>query len=157
MSEQELTKISQEIQDYTKDPDFGIDTDKLLAFIGKKKITWKIRPDGHTKKVRDAIIQIQDQYKKDFSEYDKLPDDEKTNSRRYEIAERASKAILEIGLIGFNYDEMANHEDGGPSVLEMLSTDLSIFLVESGGRAGHRLSQMQQKLGMLNQFLSSRG
>lgn len=153
--QEEIQNTAKEIQDYFKDPDFGVDTDRLIAFVDKKKITWKIRPDGHTKLVRDKIIAIQDQYKKDFEAYEALSEKEQSNSLRYSIAEKATKAILETGLIGFNYDEMANHEAGGPSVLQMLSNEVSIFLVESGGRAGHQLLLMQRKLGTLNQLISS--
>jgi predicted site-specific integrase-resolvase len=113
----QISKEAKEVENYFKNPEIGIDTDKLTAFVDSGKLSWKINPNGHTKIIRDKIIDVQDQYKKDYAAYEKLPEEDQTNKLRYSISEKCNKAILEIALPGFNYDEMVNDTRAGPQNL----------------------------------------
>lgn len=158
MSESDdIKNTTEEIKQHFENPEFGIDTDQLIAFVDYKKKSWKIDPKGHTKQVRDKIIEIEDEYKAEFDRYQNLPEKDQTQKLKYEIAEKATRKILETGLIGFNYDAMAEDESAGPKILQMLSDELVVFLVESGGKAGHRHLEMLQKLTTLNHYISSTG
>ena len=124
----------------------GIDTDLLEAYIGSLK--WKIRPDGHTKKIIDQIKLIQKTYEINFTALDKNPD--ALTYQKEEVYEVATKAILELALIGFNYNEAANHIDAGPGALGILSNEIRAFLVDLGGREGQKHLQMLSKLATQN-------
>ena len=124
----------------------GIDTDKLEAYIGSLK--WKLRPDGHTKKIVDQIKLIQKTYEISFTE---LEDDPKALTyQKEDVYEVATKAILNLALIGFDYEDAANHIDAGPGALGILSNELRAFLVDLGGREGQKHLQMLSKLAIQN-------
>lgn len=120
----------------------GIDTDRLEAYIATLK--WKIRPDGHTKKVVDQIRDFQKEYEKEMKVLEKNP--ESLTYAKEEAYEKATKGILEAALIGFNYEEAANNVDAGPGALGILSNELRTFLVDLGGRVGQKHLQMLSKL-----------
>ena len=120
----------------------GIDTDRLEAYIATLK--WKIRPDGHTKKVVDQIRLIQQEYERVMKALEKSPE---TLTYDKEAAyEKATKGILEATLVAFNYDEAANNVDAGPGALGILSNEVRTFLVDLGGRVGQQHLQMLSKL-----------
>ena len=124
----------------------GLDTDLLEAYIGSLK--WKIRPDGHTKKIVDQVKLIQKTYEIAFQA---LEDDPKALTyQKEEVYEVATKAILNLALIGFNYEEAANHIDAGPGALGILSNEIRAFLVDLGGREGQKHLQMLSKLATQN-------
>jgi len=130
----------------------GIDIDRLEGYIGSLK--WKIVPDGHTKKVVDALREIQKGYEVEFHQ---LEDDPKALTYDKEEAyEKSTKAILNICLIDCNYDETANHIDAGPGALGILANELRTFLVDFGGRAGQKHLQMLSKLATQNILPGSR-
>jgi len=125
-----------------KDQTIGIDTDRLVAYIGN--LEWKIRPDGHTKKIVDKVRLIQKTYEIEMKKLEQDP-----NALTYlkeEAYEIATKGMLELALVGFNYDEAANDINAGPGTLGILSNELRAFLVDLGGRVGQKHLQMLSKL-----------
>lgn len=126
-----------------KGQQIGVDTTKLTAYAGS--LTWKIKPDGHTKKVRDVIIAHQSAFEIESKTMEDNPD-QFTTGQKEEVYEKATKAILETALIGFNYEEAANHVDAGPGVLGILANEVRTFLVDMGGRVGSQHLQTLSKL-----------
>ena len=140
-----------ELQEYIKNPDIGIDVDKLQAFV--KQYRFEINPEGHVKKNRDKIREIQKRYEVEMKKALKHGD----TMAQSDLYEEISKEILAIGLVDFNYDKWANHQDVGPTVLGHLCNELAVFLVVQGGKVGFKHWQMQQKSAMLNLSKSSNG
>jgi len=124
----------------------GIDTTKLEAYIGS--LHWKIRPDGHTKKVVDAIRMIQKISQEELQTLE--ADDNVLLYDKEEAYERCTKQILELGLVAFNYETAANHVDAGPAALGMLAGEVRSFLVDLGGREGSKHLQMLSRLATQN-------
>ena len=133
-----------DLEEYIKDPEIGIDVDKLQAFV--KKYRFEINPEGHIKTNKDKIREIQKRYEKKMGIALKNGD----QLEQSDLYEAISKEILDIGLINFDYDKWANHVDLGPTVLGHLSNELATFLVVQGGRAGYQHWLMQQKSITLN-------
>ena len=124
----------------------GIDVDKLEAYVGSLK--WKIRKDGHTKVVVDQVRQIQKDFEVEMRKMEKDP-----NTITFDkdaVYDKATKAMLELALEGFNYAEAANHVDAGPGALGILSNEVRTFLVDLGGRVGQKHLQMLSKLATQN-------
>lgn len=130
----------------------GIDVDRLEAYVGSFK--WKIRPDGHIKKVIDALRELQKGYE---VEIHRLEDDPKAITfDKEEAYETATKGMLELCLLEFNYEEAANHIDAGPGALGLLANELRSFLVDLGGRAGQKHLQTLSKLATQSGFVGSK-
>jgi len=147
LQNKENLKITNELIEYSKNPNVGINFEIPEAFANGH--TFKINPHGHEKKYKDQIRAIQKTFDEKIMSVPKM-DLLKAN----DINEEASKQILEIALVNFNYDEWANHVDVGPTVLEQMTNEVATFLVVQGGKAGFKHWQMQQKLAM--QTLSNR-
>lgn len=148
----ELNQLKAEIETASKNPEFGIDTDQLIAFADYRRIIWSIREDGHIKSVRDRIIEINDEFKAKFTAL------EKRDAPRAELEavyERSTRQVLDIVLIDFDYDKYADHPKVGPTMLGLLANDISHFLVEFGGRAVSRHLQTLQNINILSRSLSS--
>ncbi len=124
----------------------GIDVDKLEAYINSLK--WKIRKDGHTKIIVDQVRQIQKDFEVEMRKMEKDPD--VLTFDKEAVYEKATKAMLELALEGFNYEEAANHVDAGPGALGILSNEVRSFLVDLGGRVGQKHLQMLSKLATQN-------
>ena len=144
--ENEQKKIAAELEEYQKNPDIGLNVDRLIAFANGQE--FKINPEGHIKKNKDAIRKIQNQYEADMNKAIVANNILKQN----DIYEDASRQILEIGLVDFNYTHWANHISIGPTVLGQLSNEVATFLVVQGGRAGFKHWQMQQRSETLNRL-----
>lgn len=134
---------TKELQEYSKNPNVGINWEIPEAFAYDHK--FKINPEGHLKKNKDKIRAIQKKVYTNVNEAMKTNDLYKSN----DILEAGSKELLELGLVGFNYDEWANHIDLGPTVLEQMANEVGTFLVVQGGKAGYQHWLMQQKSAML--------
>lgn len=120
----------------------GIDIDTLEAYCGS--LRWKVRKDAHTKTIVDQVREIQHTYEKEFM---RLGEDPSATTWDKEVEyEKATKAILDLALTDFKYDEAANHLDAGPGALGILANELRTFLVDLGGRAGQKHLQMLSKL-----------
>ena len=135
-------KITKELMEYAKNPDVGINFEIPEAFANGHK--FKINPEGHLKKNKDKIRAIQIE----FNEKIKATIGDMDVLAANDLNEEASKQILEISLVKFNFDEWANHIDVGPTVLEQMANEVATFLVVQGGKAGLKHWQMQQKLAM---------
>lgn len=135
--------VSKELQEYSKSPNVGINWEIPEAFAYEHK--FKINPEGHLKKNKDKIREIQKQFAIDIKPTMKTLDLLTAN----DINETASKKILEIGLVNFDYNTWANHVDVGPTVLEQMANEIATFLVVQGGKAGYQHWLMQQKSAML--------
>ena len=120
----------------------GIDIDTLEAYCGS--LRWKIRKDAHTKTIVDQVRELQRTYEKEFKRLGEDPD-ATTWDKEVEY-EKATKGILDLALIEFNYDESANHIDAGPGALGILANEIRTFLVDLGGRAGQKHLLMLSKL-----------
>ena len=130
----------------------GIDVDKLEAYVGSFK--WKIRKDGHTKPVIDALRELQKGYE---VEMHRLDDDPKAITFDKEVAyEIATRGMLELALENFDYEEAANHIDAGPGSLGLLANEVRTFLVDLGGRAGSKHLQTLSKLATQSGFVGSK-
>ena len=133
-------KEQTELVEYAKNPAIGIKPDTLEAYAHQH--SFKINPKGHVKSNKEAIRKIQKKYKKNM-ESAEAQNDLMLQNDLYELA---SKEILEIGLLNFSYDNWAENEDVGPTVLGQLATELAYFLMVQGGKAGYQHWLMQQKL-----------
>ncbi len=144
----ELKKLTAEIKDEIDDPPIGIDTDRLIAFVAHKQVKWKIRPDGHVRSVRNQILEASDKFKKQMDAAEKNPN--MPQLKREQIYETATKTILELTLVKFDYEEWAEKPEAGPGALGMLANEIVTFLVERGGRDADRRLQTLQKLNILS-------
>ena len=127
----------------------GVRADRLQAFIGAKK--WKINPLGHTRTVRNQIIDITDEYGEKMKELEATG----TRREREDYYESANRRILQLALVDFNYDEMADDPAAGPVVLGMLARELEAFLADQGGAIAVQYSQTLQDLATLIHSASS--
>lgn len=128
-----------------------VDTDLLEAHIGELK--WKVREDGHTKEIKHQIIELKDKFKREMR---KLEEADAPEMQRAELAEDTHKQILELCLLGFDYDKLANDVRAGPKALEYLMMELDAFLVDQGGQVGLKHSQTVSKLIILNSSLTTK-
>ena len=135
MSKNKITdtdkKSINELKEYLKNPDIGVEEDTLIAFIGKNpqtRITWKIRPDGWTKIIRDQIRLIAKNFKVEMKKLENQKED--SVYEQEDLYEKSTKQILELGLIGFDYEKSANDVKAGPSALGLLANEVRVFLVE---------------------------
>ena len=144
----EQIKERDEIKTYFKQPGIGIDPDKLCARAGDK--TWDFVDKAYTAKIRNKlrIIQLKhDQTVKKIVEQQGEPDADipQLIYDRQELDISTTRDILELGLDGFKYDEIANDPKIGPIVLQTLATDVCVFLVATGPSVALRHSQMQAR------------
>ena len=142
--EQDTQKLYNEVKEEMEDPYFGIESDKLIAFVDHKKTTWKIIPDGHTRTNRRKLIAISDDFKKKMLSFEKKGTG--TRLEREEISEAATKKTLEFGLVGFVYDKWADDAKAGPNILGLLANEVQDFLVEKGSKEGSKHLLMLHKL-----------
>lgn len=130
-----------EIKNQMEDADIKVETDTLIAKIGK--LEWKINPLGHTKNVRDSLLQIQDDFKKAMTDLIQKDAGEKEKS---DLVEKINRQIMELSVIGFKYDKVANDIQAGPVAIDFLTKELTAFLVVKGGKVGMKHSQMLSNL-----------
>ena len=146
-----INQIKKEVDAEMANPPFGVEADRMSVFVGDKKskdcIRWKINPDGHIKRNRDIIMQTIDTYETDFKKAN-------TRLQKEKIHEHATKTILELGLVNFEYDKWANHVKVGPVVLHILAEELQNFLVENGGSSGFQFWLTLQKANILTRYNS---
>lgn len=115
-----------------------------VAYCGGTK--WRINPRAHLKKVTDVIREAVAEYEHTLHN---VQDGKALESERLEIYEKASRTILEIALVDFDYEKEANNPDAGPALLGMLALDVKDFLLVLGGKEGVRLSRT--RLNMISQ------
>ena len=120
----------------------GVNSTTLTAYCSS--LTWKVRKDGHTKIIVDQIRQITDQYERALQVLEASPTS--LTSTKEQAYEKSTKAILELALVGFDYEEAANNIDAGPGALGILANEVRSFLVELGGRVGQKHLQTLSKL-----------
>jgi len=137
---EEQFKIAKDIEEYHKNPNVEILWEKLQVIANNH--VFKINPEGHLLDNKQKIRTIQNKYKSDLKKALQVSD----ILEQTDIYEKASKEILTIGLIEFDYNAWANHIDIGPTVLGQIATEVAHFLVVQGGKAGYRHWQTQQKL-----------
>lgn len=104
--------------------------DELEYHIGNK--TFKINPAGHTKKVKDQIISILEEFETELA---KTP----TETRQMKLVEKKSREILKIGLVEFSddqYDTLVNDPAIGDVILRRVSQDLQVIFLVIGGIPG---------------------
>ena len=136
-----------EITAYKKERPFGIRPDQETMYCGKT--TWKIRPDGHRKSVRDKVVKIAEAYRNFLVGKDGIY---AADSTEVEQADNYAAEILALGLVDFNraaFDKAADDPSIGPGVLLHLATELKVFLVDSGGKVAARHSQMLSDITIL--------
>ena len=141
MSAADIAEITAKINHEKDTAVLGIRADRLQAFIGDKK--WKINPLGHTRLVRNQLIDITDEYSQRMQELEESG----TRREREDYYESANRRILDLGLMDFNYDEMADDPAAGPVALGMLAKELEAFLVEQGGATAVHLLANAAKFG----------
>ena len=127
----------------------GVRPDRLQAYIGSKK--WKINPLGHTRTVRNQLIDITDEYGPKMRELEESG----TRREREDYYEGVNKRILDLALVHFDYDTMAEDQAAGPVALGMLARELEAFLVDQGGATAVNFSLTLQNLATLIHSASS--
>jgi len=127
--------MAQEIQ--RKNQEYrGFDTDRLVYYCGQKE--WKVNPEGHTRPVRQQLIQIITKYEETMVAVDagKLLEAERTK-----VHESTTRAILKIGLVNFDYEQEAGAKDVGEAVCHKIANDVYSFLAVTGGWDEYKLLQ----------------
>jgi len=138
-----LEKLTTEINEYTKNPDIGVDYDKLHCYIHNHR--WHIKSNAHISSIRNSIRDW-------YIELLELPSQIKTSLDVYKIQpqfDALSKKILETGLSDFDYDKEADDPELGPVALKLLAQELAAFLVVRGGKVAATHSKMLQKQALL--------
>lgn len=152
--DQQIDKLSLEIEELSKTKDYGIDTDQLTAFIQDGKIKWNFKDNVLSRKNKLQMAEIKDNLANRIKELDKS----KTSSEKERLLadELATKQTLELVLEKFDYNELTDTQNIEPELLAYLAGEIYIFLVVNGGRAGLKHLQMQQKLDTLNRLIISK-
>lgn len=138
-----MAKLQNEVNEYNKNPDIGIDYEKLLGYIHNHK--WAIKPNAHVSSIRDPIRDY-------YIELLEQPEKIKTKLDAYKIQakmDELAKNILVKGFVNFDYNKEADDVELGPVALRYLAQELASFLVVRGGKVAATHSKMLQKLAML--------
>lgn len=118
---------------------FGIDLAPEQFYFDYGKIKFPIKKGSELPGTTDKIIDIVDEYEKAFN------NPNATSKSQYLAHQKSTKAILELVLEGFNYDEMT--KTIGYGVLSKAADLLKIFLVDNGGKEGSKLMLRMFTLG----------
>ena len=139
---------AKEVIDYMKNRTFGIKSDMLTAFCPNNK--WPINPKGHTRKVRNALMTLVDEYTATIKKREKSTGSNLAGSSAdIKFYEDITCSMLKLALVGFTddtYNKLADDEHVGPGLLGHLAVELKIFLVDGGGKVAAQHSQIQQLL-----------
>ena len=152
--DQQIDKLSLEIEDLSKTKDYGINTDQLNAYIHNGAKKWNFNPDVLSRSNKLKLADIKDNLANKIKALDK----QKTSSEKQRLIadNEATKQTLELVLNNFDYDYLVDEEKIEPELLAYLAGEIYIFLVVNGGRAGLKHLQMQQKLDTLNRLIISK-
>ena len=114
---------------------------KPFAFCGLAK--WDINELAHLKERLDIIMAAVNEYGLHIEKVGKGT--ATSDYERQQIYEKATKTILEAGLVDFEYEKEANNPEAGPGLLGMLAGELKDFL-RDGAQHGKRHVEMQLAL-----------
>lgn len=136
-----MSSIQQQVEKIIKELKIKVDTDTHEARVDEYK--WKIKNDAHVDPIRMQVVELQDEFKERMEE---LEANNASKRMKIELTEKINKEILELVLIGFNYEEAAKNPKIGPIVLDYLTKELTNFLVEQGGLVGYQHSLTLSRL-----------
>lgn len=136
-TQEEVKKLISEFQ-------IRIDVDTMKAYIGE--LVWPINEKGHVNPIRKQILVIQDEFE---TKIKKLNAENASKLQSENLYEDINKRILELALVGFDYEKTAADVRAGPSAIGILTTEVCNFLVETGGAVGLKHSQTLSKLILL--------
>lgn len=116
-----------------------IDVESMTAYCGTGK--WKIDEKGHTKEIKDKLVAIVQKYEET---YKKMLSSNYIGgeAERQKAQEEQTKGILELGIIGFDYEKSANDPGIGQAALNHLAMEVYRFLAVYGGKVGMQYLQM---------------
>ena len=150
VAEAQMDKLEADLTETFRDPYFGILPDELVAYVDHKKIKWGIHERAATKSIRDEIMTVTDAYEQKMLKLEKKRGANKLEKSR--LYEETNKHILELALNDFDYDKWADDPKAGPVILGHLTRELSLFLVEHGGKTGTSYLQTLQNLDTLSRY-----
>lgn len=137
MSKQEPAKTENKTEQ-KEEAFFKHDLNNEEIWAGTYKM--KINPNGHLPTIADAIL-------KHVEEFENFVATGPSGSQKVKVNRETTKKILELGLVGFNYEEA--RKAVGDGVLEKVSDFLFVYHVENGGKEGFRLWQISQSMAMM--------
>lgn len=117
-------------------PILGIEwesTPTPFAFCGSLK--WDIQKMAHTKTKVDKMMLCVKEYESEINQI--MTGKSTSDYNRNNTYNKATKTILELGLVNFNYEKAANDPQAGPALLGILAGELKDFCL-SGGALGRR-------------------
>lgn len=139
-----IDDITNELNEYAKNPDLGINEETMMAFVKNNK--WKLAENCTTKSIRDKI-------KTNYMALIKTIQSQKNQMEimaNMEKIDELTKNILTDALdTTFNYDKAADTPDIGPLTLQYLAQETGHFLVVEGGKVASKHSQMLLKSSLL--------
>lgn len=146
-------KLAESVQKSLESPAFRIDPTRLRLIVGDEKLNlgWQIKEDAHTNMVRNQVMEIAEQYECDM----KALGVESSHRQRDRLQQETNGKILTLALEDFDWDAAANDPRIGPVLLNHISMEVYVFLVEHGGATGYQYLQTLRNLELLNRYNSS--
>lgn len=146
-------KLAESVKKSMETPAFRIDPTSLSVIVGadSDNIRWAIKPDAHANTIRTKVMEISEKYEKDMHALG----EKSSHLQRDTLQQKTNTQILELALEDFNFEEAAKNPKVGPVLLNHITLEVYVFLVEHGGATGYQYLQMLRNLELLNQYNSS--